>query len=274
MRNQILFAFVLVMPAVTFSQSIVIDGKIVADSLDGSLINIVNLSSGRGTTSNASGNFSISASLNDTLLFSSVQYKKKEIIVDSLLYERKFLIVELQATINQLDEVRLPNLTGNLSSDIQAMPINDKYALNAPMSLKTPLSHEEKMLYTATTGPGGTRFKWYSALLGSVPLDPVFNAINGRTKMLKKLNKNVREENVLETELDLRKSFLIERCNLTQAQLHLFLNYCFAQAGYRELLNDPDQLKLLEFYKREAVKFLKLLDQQQRNIKKDSIKLN
>ncbi|UAB84556.1 hypothetical protein INR75_00495 [Zunongwangia sp. SCSIO 43204] len=270
MRNQVLLVFVLAMPAIGFSQSKVIEGKIVADSLDGSLINIVNTSLGRGTTSDKFGYFTISASVNDIILFSSIQYKKKEILIDSSVYKKGFLIVELQLNVNQLDEVILPSLSGNLALDIKSFPVNDKYALNAPMSRQESLSHEEKLLYTATTGPGGTRFKWYGLLLGSVPLDPVINGISGRTKMLKKLNKNIREEKELETELDLRKSFLLEKCHLTEEQVYLFINYCFAQPGYRELLKDPDKLKLLEYYKKASTEFLGLLAKENIETKSDS----
>ena len=264
MRNQIFFACILIIPAIGFSQSKVIQGKIVADSLDGSLINIVNISSGRGTTSDKFGEFTIAASVNDTILFSSIQYKKKEVIINPSVYKEAFLVVNLEEGINELDEVKLPNLSGNLAADIKSMPINDKYALNAPMSLKMPLRHEEKMLYTATTGMNGNSLSLRTYFLNGavIPLDPILNGINGKTKMLKKLNKNVREENVLETELDLRKSFLLERCHLTEEQLYLFINYCFAQSEFKELLDDPDKLQLLEFYKRESVKFLKLLAQQ------------
>lgn len=259
------------MPAISFSQSKVIEGKIVADSLDGSLINIINISSGRGTTSDKSGSFMISASVMDTILFSSVQYKKKEVVVTSSTYEQAFFTVHLQAAINQLDEVKLPNLSGNLAADIKSMPINDKYALNAPMSLKMPLRQEEKLLYTATTGPSGMRLKWYSALFGIVPLDPIINGLSGRTKMLKSLNERVLDQNILETELDLRRSFLLDKCHLTEEQLYLFINYCFVQSEFKELRNDPDKLQLLEFYKRESVKFLKLLTQQRTEIQIDSV---
>ena len=261
------------MPAIGFSQSKVIEGKILADSLDGSLINIVNISSGRGTTSNKYGNFTISAAVNDTIFFSSVQYQKKKIAIDSSIFNKGFVIIELKADVNQLDEVRIPNLSGSLGLDIKSMPINDKYALNAPMSLKMPLRQDEKLLYTATTGPGGTRLKWYSALLGRVPLDPIINGLSGRTKMLKKLNKITGEEMVLKTELDLRKSFLLEKCNLAEEQLYLFINSCFAQPEFKKLLDDPDKLKLLEFYKRESAKFLNLLAQQRTRSQNDSIHL-
>ncbi|MCL6218443.1 carboxypeptidase-like regulatory domain-containing protein [Zunongwangia pacifica] len=271
MRNQIFFACILIIPAIGFSQSKVIQGKIVADSLDGSLINIVNISSGRGTTSDKFGEFTIAASINDTILFSSIQYKKKEVIINPSVYKNAFLVVNLEEGINELDEVKLPNLSGNLAADIKSMPINDKYALNAPMSLKMPLRQEEKLLYTATTGPGGTRLKWYSALFGSVPLDPIINGLSGRTKMLKHLNERVLDQNILETELDLRKSFLLERCHLTEEQLYLFINYCFAQSEFKELRDDPDKLQLLEFYKRESVKFLKLLAQQRTKTQIDSV---
>ena len=88
--------------------------------------------------------------------------------------------------------------------------------------------------------------------------------------MLKKLNKNIREAKILETELDLRKSFLLEKCHLNEEQLYLFINYCFAQPGYLELLKDPDKLKLLEYYKKASTEFLGLLAKENIETKSDS----
>ena len=53
--------------------------------------------------------------------------------------------------------------------------------------------------------------------------------------------------------------------------LYLFINYCLVQSEFKELRNDPDKLQLLEFYKRESVKFLKLLTQQRTEIQIDSV---
>ncbi|MDN3596519.1 hypothetical protein [Zunongwangia endophytica] len=219
----------------------------------------MNVSASRGTSSEATGKFTINASVYDTILFSSVQYKKKTVVITSEVYKNAFLEVYLEAAINLLDEVKLPNLSGNLASDLENMPINDKYALKAPMSLKMPLSHEEKMLYTATTGPGGSRFKWYAIFLGSVPLDPIINGLSGRTKMLKKLNKNVKEQNALETQLDLHRTYLLTKCHLEESQLFLFLNFCFSKPEYIEILAANNKLRLLEFYKKESKNFLKNL---------------
>ncbi|WP_417886409.1 hypothetical protein [Zunongwangia sp.] len=270
-RQFLILGFLCLISRYTNAQEIVVEGKIVANSLNASKINIINISTGIGTTNTNSGEFSIKVSAQDTLLFSSVQFERKSIIISSEIIENRYLEVVLKPLINQLEEVDISKLSGNLSIDSKSIPIFDKYALKAPMSTKTPLSKEEKMLYTATTGPGGTKFHWYSILSLNVPVFPILNAISGRTAKLKKRVKISKEKQLLWDELNSRKQFFIETLNLSEDELALFQEFCNANPRYLELVKTNNKLELIAFYKKHSVQFLKLLEEYATNKVTDPI---
>jgi hypothetical protein len=117
-----LIAVVVLCTSPVLSQNnITLKGKIVTDSLQGSSIHIINMSQKTGTVNTASGYFEIAVRENDLLLFSSVEYENKEIIITREILDNAFLRVELTIEVNQLDDIPLSNitLTGNINTDIE-----------------------------------------------------------------------------------------------------------------------------------------------------------
>jgi len=169
----------------SFSQSINITGK-VKSKTDVENIHVINKTAQLFTITDGHGNFIITAKLNDTLKFSSVQHKLKELLVseDIILAQSVFVVLEEQ--INELDEVVVGKvLTGDLLSDIKNTdgkpPINF-YDVGIPGYTGTPATQSERRLHEAG------EFKpimLLGLLAGGVPLNPILNGISGRTKMLK-----------------------------------------------------------------------------------------
>ncbi len=125
-KRIILIAVIILSSLPVLSQnSISLKGKIVADSLQGSSVHIINLTQKTGTVNSASGNFEISVRENDLLLFSSIEFEKKEIIVTQQILNKAFLLVELVAAVNELEDVNLSNitLTGNINTDLENIEI-------------------------------------------------------------------------------------------------------------------------------------------------------
>lgn len=120
-KKILIIAVILTSLPVLSQNEISLKGKIVADSLQGSSIHIINMTQKTGTVNTPSGNFEISVRENDVLLFSSIEFEKKEIIITSEVLNEAFLRVELIVAVNELDDVNLSNitLTGNLNTDIK-----------------------------------------------------------------------------------------------------------------------------------------------------------
>jgi len=99
-----------------------ISGKIISSNNSVGHVHIVNLNSKTGTVSNDSGEFELIVSLNDTLLFSSIEYEIKKIKMTENFIKYKRILVELIPYVNELDEIYIEGLTGNLNYDINKVP--------------------------------------------------------------------------------------------------------------------------------------------------------
>ena len=121
MIKKILFALIFFSFCYSFCQKErkFVSGKIVADSLSIENIHIINKSSGVATLSNKFGEFRIPIRENDSLLFSSIQFVNRKIIIQKDVLNQAIWIVKLKIDINQLDEVIVNNhnLTGSLLID-------------------------------------------------------------------------------------------------------------------------------------------------------------
>ncbi len=125
MKRKLTCLFLLVFFAMkSFSQEkcALISGKIISSNNSVSNVHIVNLNTKLGTVSNDDGDFEIMVSLNDTLLFSSIEYERKEISITRNYIKYKRIMVELIPSVNELDEVFIEGLTGNLNYDINKVP--------------------------------------------------------------------------------------------------------------------------------------------------------
>ncbi|KUO69249.1 MAG: hypothetical protein APF83_04285 [Lutibacter sp. BRH_c52] len=101
-----------------------ISGKIISDNNAVGNVHIVNLHSKLGTVCNDSGEFEMMVSLNDILLFSSIEYERKEIKITENYLKYKKMVVELVPSVNELAEVFIEGLTGNLNYDIKKVPLD------------------------------------------------------------------------------------------------------------------------------------------------------
>jgi hypothetical protein len=143
-------------------QAKLIQGKIIATATDLEGIYILNQSTDQSTLSEKGGYFAILASAGDVLLFSSVQFIGKEIVVKETDFNNALLFVKLEALIRELDEVRI-----NEYKNINAVSLGI-----VPKGLKV-YTPAERRIHTASTGGG------------LVSVDAIINLISGRTAMLK-----------------------------------------------------------------------------------------
>jgi len=101
-----------------------ISGKIISANNSVGNVHIVNLNTKLGTVSNDSGEFEMMVSLNDILLFSSIEYERKEVRITGNFLKYKKIVVELVPSINELAEIFIEGLTVNLNYDIKKVPLD------------------------------------------------------------------------------------------------------------------------------------------------------
>lgn len=221
-----------------FAQSVEIHGKISApDEVEG--IHIINKTASRFTISNSYGEFTIPARLNDTLLFSGISYQPKEIVVTKLIIASKQCTVYLEELVNVLDEVVVGKvLTGDLLSDINNSDVKRSinfYDLGIPGYTGKPKTQSERRLYEATSGSG------------LIPLNPIINAISGRTKLLKAHLKLERSDNCLDKmKADFAES-LFSSYELEEDKRAEFFYYCQDDPEFTDLCKRINEMDTFEF---------------------------
>jgi hypothetical protein len=151
----------------------VFNGKVVSNTSDLEGIYVINAQTEETVTTNASGDFSISAKADDVLVFSSISFKEKRVLLKQEDFSNLSFSVNLTMIMHQLQEVVVKRYDNINAQSLGVIPVGQKKYTAA-----------ERKLQTATalnaTANGGTMAG------GSISADPLLNFFSGRTAMLKK----------------------------------------------------------------------------------------
>ena len=229
------------------AQTIEISGKVIVDDSEIEGIHIINKTASKFTITSAIGEFSIPASLNDTILFSAIKYKPKEIIVDEIILKSKRLTIYLTELINELDQVVVGKvLTGNLLSDVENSDAKrdiNFYDLGIPGYVGKPFTQSERRLHEATTGAG------------IIPLNPILNYFSGRTKMLKNQVKLEHLEKCLNSIKDNMSKVFFENNDLEESLRAEFFYFCLEDESFPDICKLKNDIKTLEFLQSKLISY-------------------
>ncbi|NHF60806.1 hypothetical protein FK220_015735 [Flavobacteriaceae bacterium TP-CH-4] len=225
-----------------------LEGRVYSKDGDVAATHVLNISSQRAAITDIDGYFSITAKLNDTIVFSAVQFQRKELVVTLEMLESRFLSIPLEEAINELDEVIVMpyNLTGDMRRDadrIQTGPVVTASTLNLPNAYVELPNQTERQLMTATDARS---------------VDFVFNAISGRTKRLKRLvgveKKYARTERVRAFYAD---SLIVSDLRIPRDKIDDFMYFCEVDTGFQEAVDSKDQLKIWEMMRKRSLLYRK-----------------
>ncbi|QCW99137.1 hypothetical protein FGM00_03035 [Aggregatimonas sangjinii] len=218
-----------------------LEGKVYSDDGDVAATHVLNTTTERAAITDLNGYFKITMSLNDTIVFSAVQYKRKEIVITQSIFDSKFINVPLENALTELEEVVVMpyNLTGDMSRDADRLGkerIITASTLGLPNAYAKSLTKAERVLSEATSGGG------------LVPLNPILNGISGRTKYLKKqveLEKTyARTERVKRFYAD---SLIVADLKIPLEKIDDFLYFCEIDSAFQTTVDTHDKLKIWEF---------------------------
>tara|TARA_R110002049_G_scaffold274391_1_gene452314 strand:- start:2714 stop:3523 length:810 start_codon:yes stop_codon:yes gene_type:complete len=259
----LIFLLLLLSFQAIISQSIEIQGYVQSDK-NIENIHVINKTAKLFTVTNSQGEFTISARLSDSLMFTSVQHKTKNIIIDATIFSTKTVTVKLEELVNQLDEVTVGKiLTGDLNSDINSTegdpPINF-YDVGIPGYTGKIATQNERRMNEATTGPNGQKLKWYSPLTGSIPINPILNAISGRTKMLKQQIKLEEKNNLLrQIKTSLSEDFF-SIYKLDEMLRADFFYFCEEDPNFELRCKNKGDIEIFDFLKEKLIQYKKNLN--------------
>lgn len=221
-----------------------LEGTVKSDSIFLQDINIVNLTSNLGTSSDKNGNYTIYASIGDSILFSSIAYKQRIIKISKSHVENKTLTVYLEQGINELDEVEIgqkmrPNW-GKLFLPKGAVFDNDDINLK-----KAPNSRK---FTDPTYGNSGVNFSEISKLLT--------NNIFQKRRARKDEERHIKKEKQIFLEQifeNVDTDFFTVHLNIKEEEIYLFLYYC-EDNGLNNFYNS-DEFLIKDFLIKQSKKY-------------------
>jgi hypothetical protein len=221
-------------------------GRIIADTLSGANVNILNKTSGKTVTSDHEGKFFIKGREKDTLVFYSQSFDSRQLILNETHFKLEYLIIPMQVFVNTLDEVVISPyaLTGDLKRDDAnikelALPMIDvKLAMNMLFEIDNQSTPDN----IAMPGYTDTRYM--------MKFDEVFKKVARLLSGPPKPKKIVYKSNkifpvAVQEKFD--ESFFLETLKLQKDEIGLFLTYCESDPASDGMLEDQRQFELIEF---------------------------
>lgn len=253
LRNKLLFFFLSLFSSALSAQNFFsknLEGRVFSKDGDVAATHVLNKTTNKATITDIDGFFSIQVHLNDTLLFSAVQFKKKQLIITSEIQHQKVLQVLLEDVVNELDEVTVTpyNLTGNINQDldiIKTESIVTAHTIGLPNAYARVPSKAERELFEATSGGG------------ILPLNPILNGISGRTKMLKdRFKRNNLYERTQRVKAFYPDSLFNTKLKVPKENIDDFLYFCEIDPDFQTVVDSYDRLSIWEFLRMKSVAYI------------------
>lgn len=210
---QLIFILFLTMAHAQNGATYQIKGKVNADINDLEGINVENVESEKTTVTDKQGYFYINARVGETLVLSSVQLKKVYRIINESDLDKELIYILMSAKTVELKEVVIEK------SEINAVSVG---IVSKNQKTFTPA---ERKLNEATTGGG------------LVPLNPILNAISGRTTMLKKeIIVEKKEKSLYRIEYLFEENYFVEKLKIPQEFVKGFQYYAVENIDLQKAL--------------------------------------
>lgn len=193
-------------------------------------VHVVNLNKVIGTITNENGEFSITASVNDTLYFSFLGFKSQKIRVTNDMFKFKDTKIALTELAYALEEVivRPYQLTGYLEIDVKNLPINNSYQYSiSGLSVGYEGGNKNPSAVTKVLG----------AILN--PADLLRNLFGKQPNQMRKLRKMKEDDQIrdlLASKFD--RETLTELLQIEKVDIQDILNNCNYSKSFITTAND------------------------------------
>jgi hypothetical protein len=230
----------------------ILKGKInVPSDADASNINVFNINSEKGTSTNSYGEFLIKVKNKDHLMVSSVQFQNFEVEITSEIMDDRDIIINIRENINLLNEVTISSnaLSGDLTVDIKKINTT-----NAELNID---GNELINGYDADITID-SQIRTENAAVDNNYLDYPMDFVQIFRMLVKKKDKKETKfvENV---DVEVRKmydnDFFKENFNIQEDQINEFLFWAFDHGFDNKLLDKGNEMDLIQFLLEKAEEF-------------------
>ncbi|AWH84891.1 hypothetical protein HYN59_07030 [Flavobacterium album] len=247
MANRLLYLFFL-FTAIAFAQDRqLLKGKVTIGDAVVSGIFVINNKTGEETKTDSQGSFSIMAKTGDALAVYSDKTEIREFAVNANTFKESPYIVSVNYKAYELKEVEIDKYKNINSEKLGIVPKGQKQYTVAERRLKTAGEFRPIMLL--------------GIIAGGMPIDPIINAISGRTKMLKGALATERKEMLMEKINNIYDEQAIRNeLHIPQEYVDGFVFYAVEDKDFAAAIkaNNNDQAKFL--LAGLAQKYLKLIN--------------
>ncbi|MEZ0182711.1 carboxypeptidase-like regulatory domain-containing protein [Flavobacterium oncorhynchi] len=223
-----------------------ISGQILEPSISIEGVNIINSATQATSVSNADGKFSIRVKEGDVLIFSAVNLESLKYRITNADFSLASIQIRMKTRQTELREV-----------------IVNEYAHINAVDLGIVSKNQKK--YTATERKLAVAgdFKPISLLGllgGSMPLDPILNKINGRTKNLKKnIEVEKKEASIVQLGYLFEQTYFVNRLGVSSEYVAGFKYYLVENEEVVSLLRNKEKSKLEFLINELAVKYKEII---------------
>ncbi|WP_339841623.1 hypothetical protein [uncultured Maribacter sp.] len=228
------------------SESKKLEGRVYSDDGDVAATHVLNLTTKRATITDNNGFFAIQVNFLDSLEFSAIQYKKKIVVINSSILDSKFVAINLEDALTELDEVTVTpyNLSGDLIKDLATLsldPIVTASTLGLPNAYVKIPTKAERELSAATANP-------------IMSFDPLVNAITGRTKMLKhRVERNKLYDRTKRVRDFFTDEEYVDGLRLPLDKIEDFLYYCEIDPRFQGIVDTHDRIAIWEYMRQKSI---------------------
>jgi hypothetical protein len=254
MRQLIVIIILLCLPLALNAQTL--KGKVYDATSIAINIKVLNKTQNRVSANNKEGFFSIIAKVNDTILFESLIYHPKLVILNKSHFNG-ITVFELKKIVSELDEVVI-----KVEPDQPIFKL-DPYNLELHNIIKEDIKNNPG-LYQQTTANSGVDFIY---LIGE--LAKLFKGKKSKITTHKPISyKQI--DSLFDKSSLFNKRLVSGDLNIPKDKANLFYEFCAAKQLSSELLNDSKKMQLLEQLVLNSQLFLILLEEYgEENLKKE-----
>ena len=212
-------------------------------------VNIVNNTTSKGTTTNQKGEYEILVKKDDILIFSSVQYRIKEIVVTEQIIKNNRLVIEVTQKVEELDEVVISPENKEKFLDFQEEQV---------VKYKDYQFASDRYSEVKNEALGQTNFQGAN-ILGLVGM--LLNSIIGKGDGKNKEKEKAIYERTSFNEVRHRykDEFFTDNLGIPKDQISSFLYYCDDQMPSEDIFSKKNEFLMIDFMVKQSKLFLETI---------------
>lgn len=202
--------------------------------------NVVNNTTQEATTTNEDGEFEIKVKLNDRLIFSSVQYQIRSLVINKEILQKSRIVIDVNEKVRELDEV----VVGPENTE-KFLDLKEEEFKKIDYSFDKSTKIENQILKAGRFNNGLNFISLYKAIAKS------------NSKEVEPKSFSYKPSNLIREVYD--DNFFITNLGIPKENISEFLLFCDDKFPSKFLLKKSNEFQLIDFLVKQSDKFRKIL---------------